>query len=99
MYARKSRELRDRESRLTIEAEAHTRERHENADVAVKAFEFSQNLVAKWDKADYDAKRRLLEIVCLNLTLDGVSLVPEWRKPFDLLAEGLPLEKSRGDRI
>jgi hypothetical protein len=26
--------------------------------------------------ADYDAKRRILEIVCLNCHLDGVSAVP-----------------------
>jgi hypothetical protein len=44
-------------------------------------------------------KRRILEIVCLNWKLDGVSLVPEWRKPFDLLAEGLQKKDSRGDRI
>jgi hypothetical protein len=35
----------------------------------------------------------------LNLTLDGTILVPEWRKPFDLLAEGLLLKNSRGDKI
>jgi site-specific DNA recombinase len=99
LYTRKNRELRERESRLTLEAEAQTRGRHENADLAIKAFELSQNLVAKWDRADFDAKRRLLEIVCLNLTLVGVTLSPEWRKPFDILAEGLPLEKSRGDWI
>jgi hypothetical protein len=44
-----------------------------------------------------DANRRLLEIVCLNCTLDGATLVRELRKPFDVLAEGLLSEKSRGD--
>jgi hypothetical protein len=48
--------------------------------------------------ADDDAKRRLLEIVCLNCTLDGATLVRELRKPFDVLAEGLLSEKSRGDK-
>jgi hypothetical protein len=48
--------------------------------------------------ADDDAKRRLLEIVCLNCTLDGATLVRELRKPFDVLAEGLLSEKSRDDR-
>jgi hypothetical protein len=33
----------------------------------------------------------------LNCTLDGATLVPEIRKPFDVLAEGLLSEKSRGD--
>ena len=98
-YKRKNRELRERESRLLLEVEVQTRDRHENADVAVKAFKLSQNLTANWDRADFDAKRRLLEIICLNLTLDGVTLCPEWRKPFDLLAEGHLSENSRGERI
>jgi hypothetical protein len=46
----------------------------------------------------YDAKRRLLEIVCLNCTLNGVTLVATMRKPFDVLAEGLVSENSRGDK-
>ena len=74
------------------------RGRHEIIDIAVKAFELSQALRSKWLTADYDAKRRILEIVCLNCTLDGATLVPEIRKPFDVLAEGLLSEKSRGNR-
>ena len=49
--------------------------------------------------ADYDAKRRILEIVRLNRILDGATPVPEIRKPFDVLAEGLISEKNRGDQI
>lgn len=98
-FTRKNRELRERESQLTLEVEARTRSRHENADIAVKVFELSQNLCSKWNKADFDAKRRLLEILCLNLTLKDATLVPEWRKPFEILAEGLNLEKCRGDWI
>jgi hypothetical protein len=33
----------------------------------------------------------------LNCKLDGATLVPEMRKPFDVLAEGLLSEKSRGN--
>ena len=60
--------------------------RHEQAELAVKAFELSQSLTDKWDTADIDAKRRILEILWLNCTLVDVSLVPEWRKPFDLVS-------------
>jgi hypothetical protein len=31
--------------------------------------------------------------------LDGATLVPTMRKPFDVLDEGLLSEKSRGDEI
>ncbi len=84
---------------MKLQIDSADRNRHEIIDTAIKAFELSQNLRAKWFAADWAAKRRILEILCLNWKLDGVTLVPEWRKPFDLLAEGLPLEKSRGDRI
>jgi hypothetical protein len=45
-----------------------------------------------------NVKPQILEIVCLNCKLDGATLVPEIRKPFDVLAEGLLSEKSRGDK-
>lgn len=48
---------------------------------------------------DYAAKRGFLGIICLNFSLDGVTLVPEKRKPFDVLAEGLSVLSSRGDWI
>ncbi len=44
-------------------------------------------------------KRKLLEIICLNRTLGGVEIVPEMRKPFDVLAEGLLSKNSRAERI
>jgi hypothetical protein len=97
-FAAKSTELRDREAKLRLEVEACSRQRAENADIAVKAFELSQSLAAKWDKADTGAKRQILEIVCLNCRLVDASLVPTIRKPFDVLAEGLLQKSGRGDR-
>lgn len=63
--------------------------RNETIDIAVKAFELSQSLREKWFEADYAAKRRILQILCLNCSLNGASLVATMRKPFDLLAKGL----------
>jgi len=96
-FAAKGTELRDREAALMLQIEASDRGRHENADIAVKAFELSQCLAEKWVTSDYAAKRRILEIVCLNLRLDDVTLVPTMRKPFDVLAEGLSVQSGRGD--
>ena len=75
------------------------RGRNERAEIAEKAFELSQRLREKWLKADQRAKRQLLQIVCLNLSLDATTLVPTMRKPFDLLTEGLAVQLSRGDWI
>ena len=94
----KATELRDQEANLMLQLAACDVGRHENNEIAIKAFELSQSLRVKWLTADYAAKRRLLEIVFLNFVLDDVTLVPETRTPFDALAEGFVSENSRGDK-
>ena len=96
-FARKSTELRDRLAAIKLQLDVVDRSHDETADLAVKVFELSQTLRQQWLTADYAAKRRILEIVLLNCRLDDVNLVPEIRKPFDVLAEGLVSENSRGD--
>ena len=98
-FAAKNTEFRDRIAQVKLQLETCDRRRTEHGEIAVKAFELSQTLREKWLTADYQAKRRLLDIVCLNLRLDGVSLVPTIRKPFDVLAEGLTSVEHRGDWI
>jgi site-specific DNA recombinase len=98
-FARKNTELRDRLAAIKLQLDAVDRSHDEMAELASKVFELSQTLCEKWLTADYAVKRRILEIVCLNCTLDGATLVCEMRKPFDVLAEGLLSKNSRGDRI
>lgn len=98
-YAVKAQELRDQEAELRLQMERCSRDRTEIIDVAVKAFELSQSLREKWVTADYAAKRRILEITCLNCTLDDVTLCVTMKKPFDLLAKGLISKESGGGRI
>jgi site-specific DNA recombinase len=98
-FGRKHTELRDRLAAIKLQLDVLDRSHDETAELAAKVFELSQTLKEQWLTADYAAKRRLLEIVFLNCVLDGVTLVPTMRKPFDVLAEGLLSEKSRDDRI
>jgi site-specific DNA recombinase len=93
--AEKATELRDREANFMVQLAACDLGRHENGEIAVKAFELSQNFRGKWLTADYSVKRRYLEIVFLTFVLDDVTLVPTTRKPFDVLAEGLLVSSSR----
>ncbi|MFN9182031.1 MAG: hypothetical protein ACK6DN_03005 [Planctomycetota bacterium] len=93
-FAFKSRELRDREAELKLEIDTADRGGHEIIDLAIKAFELSQSLREQWFTADYAAKRRILEILCLNCSLVDVSPSVSMRKPFDLLAKGLILKES-----
>jgi hypothetical protein len=47
----------------------------------------------------YVEKRRMMELVLLNLKLDSATLVLEINKPFDNLFEGLSVSSRRGDKI
>ena len=86
-------------AQVTARLEAADRGRDERADFALTCFELSQHLEDKWLTADYAEKRTILDFMLLNLKLDGVSLVPEMRSPFDMLFEGLKISSNRGDRI
>ena len=99
IFAGKQTELRDRIADLKLQLDVVDRSNDEMCDLAVKVFELSQALRQKWLTADYATKRRILEIVFLNCRLDDVTLVPTIRKPFDVLAEGLLVQSSRGDGI
>lgn len=83
---------------LRIRLEAGERNQTERADLAIKAFELSQRLEDKWLTADCAVKRQLLEIICLNLTLEGATLVATMRRPFDVLVKELSVPSIRGDR-
>lgn len=96
-FARKHTELRDQLASIKLQLDVVDRSHDETAELAAKVFEFSQTLRRQWLTTDYAAKRRILEIVFLNCSLDDVTLVPTMRKPFDVLAEGLVSEKSRDD--
>ena len=98
-FGRKNTELRDRIATLTLQLEASHRQRDEYADIAQKVFELSQSLTEQWFGAEYPEKRQILEMVCLNFSLEDVTLVPTMRSPFDLLVEGRLVSSSRGDKI
>jgi hypothetical protein len=98
-FGRKNTELRDRIGTLTTQLEASHRQRDEYADIAQKLFDHSQSLTERWLKAEYPEKRQVLEMLCLNFSLEGAILVPTMRSPFDLLDEGRLVSSSRGERI
>ncbi|CAN5568860.1 hypothetical protein BH10PLA1_BH10PLA1_09570 [soil metagenome] len=98
-FGRKSTKLRDRIATLEVQHKAANTDRTQQAALAAKVFELSQGLEQQWLISKYAEKRRLLELVCLNFRLDGVSLVPEINKPFDMLVKGQLIPSSRGDRI
>ena len=53
----------------------------------------------RWLAVEQPEKRQILELLHLNFSLNGATLVPTMRKPFDILADGPLVLSSRGDRI
>jgi DNA invertase Pin-like site-specific DNA recombinase len=98
-YARKSTELRDERARVQERIDVLSRSNDEATDLAIQVFELSQALRARWDTSNYSARRGLLQILSLNWKLDGVTLVPELRRPFDRLIEGPLIHSGRTERI
>lgn len=69
-------------------------ERHKNADVnyltqGVHILELANRAYSLYIKQKPAEKRKLLNILLSNCTLDGKNLIPQYKKPFDLLVKGL----------
>ena len=67
-------------------------EKHQNANQAylddgIKLLELSQNAVTLYNNQEMPEKRRLLNFVCSNSIWKHGRLYPEYRKPFDMIAE------------
>ena len=54
-----------------------------------KTFELSKMLYSQYVRADNENKVKILKFAASNYTLNDVSLCPKYRKPFDIIAEGL----------
>ena len=98
-FAGKHDVLRDRMASLEVQLKAVELGRAEDAGLAVKVFELSQNLKNLWQTADHEAKGIILDAVTLNRVLDGKTLVFGLQKPFDQLAGVVGFAENQGDRI
>jgi hypothetical protein len=68
-----------------------------DSELAVSLFDFSQEAATTWQRSTWPARRQILSALSLNRILSDTSLCLTKRKPFDLLAEGLLFNTSRGD--
>ena len=67
-------------------------------ETALALFDWTQRAAEMWRGSNNAIRREILDLICLNRTLSDVNLVTTKRKPFGVFAEGLKMEKSRGDR-
>lgn len=69
------------------------------AKSALDLFDWTQNAAEIWRGSNNQARRDILDTVCLNRSLCDVTLYATKRKPFDVLAETPKIKNSRGDWI
>ncbi len=68
-------------------------------DTALALFDWTQRAAETWRGSNNRVRREILDSVCLNRSLSDVNIVTTKRKPFDVFAERLEMENSRGDWI
>jgi site-specific DNA recombinase len=81
------------------EAVAQSVGMHALGDIAIKSFELAQRLTSKWVTADYAAKRRILEILCVKWHLGDVSPDPAKKRALRRCHRRADSQEGRGDRI
>ena len=97
-YDQLQEELRAEEQATVARLEELTHQGSEDADLVVATFELSQALAERRDAADVAARRQLLQILASNWILEGRTLVPDLRTPFDILSNGLLTAEVGGGR-
>lgn len=98
-YQKKNEEIKGELLSLRNELGKDNKVHGEFQDLLVGVFELTQKTLETWQGSNVEVRRELLGILSLNRTLDDASLSWEWRKPFDLLAEGSKFENGVAERI
>ena len=94
MWLSKSREYRDQLETISIKIQAHEKANLNYYDSTVRLLELAQKAHSLYLRASTSEKKKLLKFVCSNSQLDGKNLLVTYRKPFDLIAEGLSVHLS-----
>ncbi len=79
--------VRREESDARIALEAHSKAPGASLDMAERAVELAKTIPGLWLRQNREERETLLNVLCSNFVLDGTSLRPEWRRPFDLFLE------------
>ena len=64
-------------------------------ELAVRLFDWTQRASDIWRGSNNTVRRQILDSICLNRTVNDLTLVLEKRKPFDAFAERPDFENSR----
>ena len=95
-FEQKSTEWTAEQARILRKIDSSQKANRSYIEEGIKILELSQRAAALYDKQEMHEKRRLLDFVFSNSTWKDGKLIPNYRKPFDLLA--ITNTKYRGKR-
>ena len=88
-WRRKSQEWRSRQLEMQVAVERHLQASQVYFEAGGEVLRLAQRAHELWLMQPQTEKRKLLNVLLSNCTFDGSTVVPEYRKPFCWLAEGL----------
>jgi site-specific DNA recombinase len=97
LWERKSAEYRDRE--MMLEAQVQTLSKPINAEHALtvaRILELANKAYSLYLTRNSEERAELLRMVLLNCATDGVSVMPTYRKPFDMIFQRAQREEWSG---
>jgi len=83
---------RTEQSTIVEQIERYKRADGNYVDQGVRIIELAQQAYPLYLRQNASEKRRLLNFVLSNCTLDGLTLYPTYKKPFDLIVEGVKMQ-------
>ena len=89
IFRAKEREYKNQLTEIELQMDGRQVIERDFYEFGYKTFELSKMLYSQYVRANYEDKAKMLKFVASNYTLNDVSLFPTYRKPFDMLAEGL----------
>jgi site-specific DNA recombinase len=89
LFLRKMNEWREEQSKILSQIRGHQTANHNYLEEGIRLVELANKAYFLYVRQPAHEKARLLKIVQSNCTWDGVNPCPKYRKPFDILAEGL----------
>ena len=94
-FDQKSKEWKQEQYDIFRKIERHQRADKSYMDEGVKLLELAQRAVTLYEKQNMREKRRIINFVCSNSPWKDGRLLPNYRKPFDILSETNRLYKRK----
>jgi len=88
-YRKMTKQWKEEQEKLLMQIEKHKKANVNYFEMGIKILELSKRLYSTYLERNNEGKRKILNILLSNCTLNAGNLCPIYRKPFDLLAKGL----------